>query len=511
MRHIYLVILYITFGHIANAQYFQFSQYNFTPQRISPTAPAASDFARLSFIYRNQHAGGDVTLNSNMLSASYPLVNKRTGKRWSGIGVTFMDDRSGGIYAINEGSLSYAVNAFVAENQSLTLGVKGLYQQRKIDYSGLFTESQFIPDRGFDGGVSNGENFGTLRNSFFTFSAGLSWQQEDKEGIRTGYWSISIFDLNKPQDSFIETGKDQLNSTMVASGGFRAYKNSNMSVFPEFLYTRGSSTNVFNVGLVTRCDVKGNRNQKPFWVDVITKYAVKRSAILGLQFHNENFALGFSYDALVNRKSVANFSAFEVGLELRKLVIKKPKNNKKTATAKQPKKQTVKPPVKKTPVQTKADTVKRQEKRIIPPKSTLTETLQSKHDSLSATGQAGSITHQPFILEKVILHFNFEFNSTDLDEPSMKYLDDLATALNEDEHLRLKLAGHTDNVGNAKFNQRLSLHRANAIKEYLVSKGIDAGRIDTEGKGMSEPLNDNKTDEDRAKNRRVELTILYKE
>ena len=497
--------------HLASAKYFQFSKYNFTPQLISPPAPAASDFARLSFIYRNQRPGGDVRLNSNMLSASYPLVNKKTGKRWSGLGVTFMDDRSGGIYKVNEASLSYALNIFLAESQSLTLGFKGLYQQRKIDYSGLFTESQFIPDRGFVDGVSNGENFGTLRNSFFTFSTGLSWQQEDKEGIRTGYWSVSIFDLNKPQDSFFEKDNDQLNSTMVASGGFRAYKNNNMSVFPEFLYTRGSSTNVLNVGFVTRCDVKGDRNQKPYWVDVITKYAVKRSAILGLQFQNENFAIGFSYDALVNRKSVANFSAFEVGLELRKLVIKKPKNSKKAIPARQPQKQVAKPPVKKTPAQTKADTVKQQPVKTQTPKKTLTETLQSKHDSLMATGKAGTIIHQPFVLEKVILHFNFEFNSTDLDEASTQYLDDLATALNEDEHLRIKLTGHTDNVGNAKFNHRLSLHRADAIKEYLVSKGIDAGRIDTAGKGMEEPLNENKTEEDRAKNRRVELTILYKE
>jgi outer membrane protein OmpA-like peptidoglycan-associated protein len=115
------------------------------------------------------------------------------------------------------------------------------------------------------------------------------------------------------------------------------------------------------------------------------------------------------------------------------------------------------------------------------------------------------------VLEKVILHFNFEFNSSELDEESASYLDDLTTALQQNPHLKIKLTGHTDNVGSHSFNKRLSLHRANTIRNYVVSKGIDQTRIETHGKGMEEPLNDNKNEEDRAKNRRVELVILYQE
>jgi type IX secretion system PorP/SprF family membrane protein len=511
MMRFLLVIGLLIGAHGARAQYFQFSQYNYAAQRISPTAPAESDFARLSFLYRNQGTGADIRLNTNFLSASYPLINAKTGKRWSGIGATLLDDRSGGIYAIREGSLSYAINIPVAELQTFSLGFKGLYQQRKIDLSGLHTGSQYIPDRGFDETASSGEDIGTFRSNFFTFSTGLSWQQLNREGIRLAYWSLSIFDINKPQDAFI--GDDnKLNSTFVASGGFRAYKNSNMSMFPEVLYTRSSANNVLNVGLITRCDVKGQGKQKPFYVDIITKYVVKRSGILGLQFHNENFSMGVSYDILVNRDNTANIGALEVGLELRKLVL--PKLKGKTTAAKPPQKPPVtktvaKQPVKKSnlPAKAKTDSVK----RTIPPKKNLATTLEMKRDSVVANTKAGEIAHQPFVLEKITLHFNFEFNSSELDEASTQYLDDLKDALLQDEHLRVKLTGHTDNIGNAKFNHRLSLHRANAIKEYLVSKGVDAGRIETEGKGLTEPLNDNQTEEGRAKNRRVELTILYEE
>lgn len=115
------------------------------------------------------------------------------------------------------------------------------------------------------------------------------------------------------------------------------------------------------------------------------------------------------------------------------------------------------------------------------------------------------------MIEKTILHFNFAFNSTELDEESVNYLNDLVAALEENPHLRIKLTGHTDNIGSARFNERLSLVRANSIRDHLVSMGVDSERIETEGKGLREPLNENKTEEERAKNRRVELLIFYGE
>ena len=68
--------------------------------------------------------------------------------------------------------------------------------------------------------------------------------------------------------------------------------------------------------------------------------------------------------------------------------------------------------------------------------------------------------------------------------------------------------GHTDSVGSDKYNQRLSQRRADAVKGYLVSKGIEPNRIYTEGKGEKQPVADNKTSEGRAKNRRVEIEVV---
>jgi OOP family OmpA-OmpF porin len=68
--------------------------------------------------------------------------------------------------------------------------------------------------------------------------------------------------------------------------------------------------------------------------------------------------------------------------------------------------------------------------------------------------------------------------------------------------------GHTDSVGTDAYNQRLSMRRADAVKNFLVSKGVERNRIYTEGKGEKAPVADNRTREGRAKNRRVEVEVV---
>ncbi len=68
--------------------------------------------------------------------------------------------------------------------------------------------------------------------------------------------------------------------------------------------------------------------------------------------------------------------------------------------------------------------------------------------------------------------------------------------------------GHTDSVGSDVYNQRLSIARSEAVKRFLVSRGVEANRVYTEGKGEKQPVADNRTSEGRAKNRRVEVEVV---
>ncbi|HEX6892576.1 MAG TPA: PorP/SprF family type IX secretion system membrane protein [Chryseolinea sp.] len=508
--------LFVCLAGESFAQYFQFSQYNFTPHRINPALVASSDYASLSFVYRNQGTDGGFHLSSNSLNASYPLV-KKNGGRWSGIGLSFMDDRSGkaGLFNTQEVGLSYAVNVDVAKFQSVSLGVRALYKSSKFNLDGLYTGSQYIPDRGFDESISSGESLGQLTNGFMTFAAGLYWQQTDRLGNTVARLGFSFFDINKPEDSFLEPAS-QLNTTSVAEFSFRIYQKGNMGIYPEILYTRSAANNVVNAGAVLRCDLESNARKETPHVDLIAKYVFGRSGILGFQYHNEVFSLGFTYDFPMTADNVANTGAFEIGLALRKLVVKK-KGNRDEKDPKAAQNQTGQKPqgkklgatvgVKKPPApKPAADTSK---VKTTAKNEDMSTRLRQKQDSVITAASAGNVKHEPLILEKATLHFNFEFNSTTLDEETTDYLDELAKALIDNPELKIKLVGHTDNVGSEKFNQRLSINRAQTLKDYLVEKGVDTERIAADGKGMKEPLNKNETEKERARNRRVELTILY--
>ena len=102
----------------------------------------------------------------------------------------------------------------------------------------------------------------------------------------------------------------------------------------------------------------------------------------------------------------------------------------------------------------------------------------------------------------------FDFAKSDLKPEGKTGLDALITKI-KGVNLDVAIAvGHTDSVGSDAYNQALSLARAESVKAYLVSQGIPAARIKTEGKGESQPVADNATAEGRAKNRRVEIDVV---
>lgn len=105
----------------------------------------------------------------------------------------------------------------------------------------------------------------------------------------------------------------------------------------------------------------------------------------------------------------------------------------------------------------------------------------------------------------VTLYVNFDTGKSTIKPDSAKTLDDAAAALKVAATLRVEVAGHTDNVGAPEANQRLSQERAQAVMAALVGRGIKADRLTAKGYGQTTPVADNRTEEGRARNRRVEL------
>lgn len=103
---------------------------------------------------------------------------------------------------------------------------------------------------------------------------------------------------------------------------------------------------------------------------------------------------------------------------------------------------------------------------------------------------------------------NFETGKATLEPESYAVLDELVAYLNRKVDEKIELGGHTDNVGSAAANLKLSDERANAVRNYLLAKGVDQSRVTAKGYGMTVPIADNKTEEGRAQNRRTEVKIL---
>ena len=102
----------------------------------------------------------------------------------------------------------------------------------------------------------------------------------------------------------------------------------------------------------------------------------------------------------------------------------------------------------------------------------------------------------------------FDFDKSVLKPEGRAKLDDLVSKIRGINLEVIIAVGHTDSIGTDAYNQRLSVRRAEAVKAYLVSKGIERNRVYTEGKGEKQPVADNRTKEGRAKNRRVEIEVV---
>ncbi len=102
----------------------------------------------------------------------------------------------------------------------------------------------------------------------------------------------------------------------------------------------------------------------------------------------------------------------------------------------------------------------------------------------------------------------FDFDKSVIKPDGKATLDNLVAKLSSVKLEVIIVVGHTDSVGSDAYNNKLGQRRADAVRAYLISKGIEKNRVYTESKGERQPVADNKTKEGRAKNRRVELEVV---
>jgi len=108
----------------------------------------------------------------------------------------------------------------------------------------------------------------------------------------------------------------------------------------------------------------------------------------------------------------------------------------------------------------------------------------------------------------IALYINFETGKSDIKPESQEIIDQIALMLTNNPGLNISIEGHTDNVGTPASNQTLSDNRAKSVMSALTVKGIDKSRLSAKGWGQTKPIADNTTDENKSRNRRVEIVKL---
>jgi outer membrane protein OmpA-like peptidoglycan-associated protein len=119
------------------------------------------------------------------------------------------------------------------------------------------------------------------------------------------------------------------------------------------------------------------------------------------------------------------------------------------------------------------------------------------------------VAPQPAAPQKLVLEgVNFDFDKATLRQEDISELDKDVEALKAWGDVNIEVAGHTDSMGSDAYNMKLSQQRAEAVRNFLISRGVAADRLTAKGYGESQPVADNATEEGRFKNRRVELAPL---
>ena len=486
---IYFASIVLVFCINTNAQNLSFSQRNYSPIQINPGSLSSLNDIKATAIYRNENFIGDLSYQCYQFSAFSPLFIRNQDIRLGGMGVSVFSDKadSEGLMKTNGVALAYAQNIKITPNSHLSLGLLGTYYQKRLNTDGFTTGSQWLEYSGFDPDSYEGEPFNNEALDKFSVGTGLYWFLLDEMYSKKAFAGFSLFHLNRPNESFTEF-ENTLPIEYSFIGGYRAYQSQLIEITPDIYYQNKEYQQIFTLGTNFKLKFTNESPHIPLKsgsVELLTRYAIQNAFIIGIQLHQPGFSFGISYDgASRSNKTAAAGGITEIGISIIKPLFNKPPKEIPSENIYDYEIGEIR--------EQKLDTEK--EVVIIYKEKLPEEDIFIKEDSLKFN----------FKLEK---DFKYAFGDATLNDEAKEFLDEIYRLLQRNKYLQLEIIGHTDNVGTDEANQILSEKRANAVQEYLISKGIVADRISAIGKADKEPAYPNTTPESRAKNRRVEFII----
>ena len=437
----------------------QTNVYSYNKYSLNPAYAGASGCAEIFFSHLNQWVKVEGAPITSLFSA-----NTRIGKSL-GIGGNVLIDKLGMLQQVAaSGSIAYGLN--IAKVHHVRIGITGGYYQFRLNPTGAIAfDAQDV--------IVNG---GSQSSSSINSEVGFLYQFK---GLELSFASKQVI---QSFSNFGYTGLDGygLRRHMVGLLGYKFQVNQKFSVKPSVLYKGINTTNQF--------DINADVNYKNFIHGGIG-YRTQVGLIgrVGVNIQNL-FFIGYAYEVPLQNIAKYSSGSHEIIIGLKLCKKKKPMLDSLYAE---------------TPVQ-KVDTVYAVEYKTDTLIVERVDTIYINEPNVNRISDQDANR----VLDLASRKLEFEHDKAIILKKSYGELEYLTNLLLIRQDLRIRLDGHTDNNGTDEYNLLLSKNRVQAVKDMLVSNGVDANRIDLYYYGESNPIADNATEDGQAKNRRVEMHFL---
>ncbi|MEL6558565.1 MAG: OmpA family protein [Bacteroidota bacterium] len=497
-----IVIMCIGWSNVTFGQLTQFTQNYFTNERVNPATISFAGMSSFKLLHRRQ-----TFLSSDRLTTNYLSANFSDADRTTGISISYVNDQSNNfnLFTTNELAVNVARAADLTKFSKLSLGVGYHRSKSTVDLSGLTTSSQFVPGRGFNQAIQNGELMNDFTQSESRLHMGLAFQKVNKDEFPVLDIGVSVRDFNLQA---IDSDVDATPASLIANVTRKVAVGRNNYVGGEVYFNRINTDNSLIVGAVFDHLVNWSQKNR-FWHDelsFIARYHTIGYASFAMQVRKEALTIGLSHDFYRGSNPINNGTEVSLSYEFAspEIRFKKRKRNKKRKRKSNRNRRPVPPPVR------GKSTANR-----TPNKDETTEEVTEENPTEEVTDNPNIETkdekddHHDFSFEMDKLYLlTFEFGSYQLTETSQAYIDYVKGELKNMSNYKIIIYGHTDDVGSEDDNYQLSLNRANTVKTYLKNHGFDTDHMEVIGKGESEPIARNDTEQGRSENRRVEIKVV---
>lgn len=491
------------------AQELFFNQYLLAPMATNPGLSGASQDFWVSINHKTIPLNSGEKINTSQVSALYPIG---LGNHRLVLSGSFYSDRITESFVTNGGIVGAALSLAISNKSELSFGTQaslfGTSLQENFTTDNQFTNGIFDPS------TPSGETINLSPENNLSVSSGLYWHLKGNDGNVKAFAGLAMYNFTKPNVSVSDLDTDALPATYKAILGYELFRQQKLALSPSILGISRNGQQWFQTGGLLTYDIIQNDDlitseSKTTQVGIGGWYNSNQSILLSIQYKQPDVTFAINFDLPSgNGFADARKEAFEIALHYR--IFKKKSNkthkfdvqsrletkNKEVLT---PKVSEVNTNAEQTPVKKVVSEINQLEDRLAPAKIIAKpEVTDEKTTHLFLTDDEQKIINN---------HVRFNINSEILTTESQTYLRKVAEIFNKYKHLYIELTGHTCSLGSDEINQKLSVQRAEKVKEFLVNAGITPNRITATGKGEQEPLVENTDKMSRQVNRRVEVKI----